>query len=126
MSRRQMKADLHLHHHLKKRLFYCPLLYDSVQTTAEIINRAVQLNIKIIAITDHDSLAGSDAHLVEEVGRSLTIFPEKTQTAADILNYIKTGNFQVRFSPSPKITVACRHVYRNLKLQLKPALDKRK
>jgi predicted metal-dependent phosphoesterase TrpH len=41
-----------------KRLWYCPFLFDSVQTVGGILERVRELNLKIIAITDHDSLEG--------------------------------------------------------------------
>lgn len=53
-----LKAELHVHSAIRERLFYCPLLYDSVMTVEEILERCVQLGIEILAITDHDSFEG--------------------------------------------------------------------
>lgn len=52
-----LKAELHCHSQ-GFRLFYFPWFYDSVQTVEEIIAKALELNIKILSITDHDSLIG--------------------------------------------------------------------
>jgi predicted metal-dependent phosphoesterase TrpH len=54
-----LKAELHCHSNdADKRLPYFPLFYDSVQSSADIINRCSNLGINILAITDHDSLDG--------------------------------------------------------------------
>ena len=52
------RAELHTHSHIRNRLFYCPLLYDAVQSVETILEKATELNIKILSITDHDSLKG--------------------------------------------------------------------
>lgn len=53
-----LKADLHVHSCRRKRLFCCPLLFDCVQTIDEILSKARELDIKILSITDHDTLEG--------------------------------------------------------------------
>lgn len=53
-----IKAELHCHSLRRNRLFYCPLLYDSVQTEEEIISKCIEKDIKILCISDHDSLEG--------------------------------------------------------------------
>jgi len=52
-----LKAEMHVHSNTDK-LFCLPFLYDSVQSVEVIINRAFHLGIKIISITDHNSLNG--------------------------------------------------------------------
>lgn len=46
-------------------------------------------------------IAGSDAHLASEVGRAQTLFPPGTQTIAEVLNCIKTGNIDTINKSSP-------------------------
>jgi predicted metal-dependent phosphoesterase TrpH len=52
-----LKAELHCHSK-SNRLSYFPWFYDSVQTVEEIIAKSVEMNIRILSITDHDSLGG--------------------------------------------------------------------
>lgn len=52
------KAELHCHANRRQRVFYFPLLYDSVTTESEIIDKCTKEDIKILSITDHDSLDG--------------------------------------------------------------------
>ena len=53
------KAELHCHSNSTgKVLPYAPFLYDSVQECEEILEEAVSKSIKILSITDHDSLEG--------------------------------------------------------------------
>ncbi len=225
-----IKADLHIHSNINKRLGYFPLFYDSVQTVEQIISRALISNIKIISITDHDSLAGfyeaqniidksnlelmllpgcevsshdghilayniykeikqgmsaqetieaiheqngiavaahpfsfnsiknkvyqleldalegynatasayanlktflaacylkipniagSDAHQVQEVGRSYMEFPDNTPTVTDLLQKIVTGDFKVCFSKSNFFQVLMCHIYENTRIQFR-------
>lgn len=51
------RAELHCHSK-RDRLPYAPFVYDSVQTVEEIIATAIQKQIEILAISDHDSLRG--------------------------------------------------------------------
>ena len=43
----------------RNRVFYPPFFFDSIQDVETIAKKAVEKDIKIVAITDHDSLAGS-------------------------------------------------------------------
>lgn len=52
-----LKAELHCHSR-RNKVSYFPLFFDSIQTVEEIINEAIEKNIRILAITDHDSLDG--------------------------------------------------------------------
>lgn len=52
-----LRAELHCHSK-SSRINYFPWFYDSVQTVEDIIAKALELNIKILSITDHDSLIG--------------------------------------------------------------------
>lgn len=54
----QLKAEIHCHSNRFCRLPYCPLLYDSVQTVEEIIEECIRKDIRVISITDHDTLDG--------------------------------------------------------------------
>ena len=60
-----IKAEIHCHANRRQRLFYCPLLYDSVQSEEEILKECLKKNIKILAITDHDSMDGY--HLAKKI-----------------------------------------------------------
>lgn len=53
-----LPAEIHCHANRRQRLFYAPFLYDSVQSESEIIDQCLKKSIKILAITDHDSLDG--------------------------------------------------------------------
>ena len=53
-----LKAELHCHTYRKQRLFYFPPIYESVQTEAEVLDICIRKNIRILAITDHNSLDG--------------------------------------------------------------------
>jgi predicted metal-dependent phosphoesterase TrpH len=53
-----VKAELHCHTGRKLRLSYFPLIYESVQTEMEVLNVCIRKNIRILAITDHNSLDG--------------------------------------------------------------------
>lgn len=50
------KAELHCHSKTDFRLPYAPFMYDSVQTVEDIIEEVLVKNIKILCITDHNSL----------------------------------------------------------------------
>ncbi len=228
-----LKADLHIHSICRKRLSYCPFLYDSVQTVNAIIQRALDSEIRILAITDHDTLAGyrkakriiescgldlllipgceissaeghilayqieteipkglsanetvarihdqggyavaahpyfvgslkdrvfdldldafegfnstvcivsniksidaarrmglpylanSDAHQVEEIGRSYTLFPDQTHNAADLFRHLRAGEYVTYFTRSDSLQMIKRHLYRNLQIQFQPNL----
>lgn len=224
-----LKADLHIHSNSRKRLTYCPLLYDSVQTVEDIVCQALKKDIKILAITDHDSLTGyfeakkiidtrkldlvlipgceitsaeghilaydiqeeipkgksaretidrihdqggyavaahpffhsslkervyklpldalegfnattclyanlksidaadqlglpylanSDAHQIEEIGRSYLLLPNNTENAADLFRHLRSFNYETSFGRSNSLQLIWRHLYRNAKLQL--------
>lgn len=51
------RAELHCHS-TSNRLSYFPWFYDAVQSVEEIIAQCLKLNIKILSITEHDSLNG--------------------------------------------------------------------
>ena len=54
-----LRSELHCHSNdtgIKNK--FAPFLYDSTQMVVEIINKCLSSNIKILAITDHDSLSG--------------------------------------------------------------------
>jgi len=72
-----LRADLHLHSHIGMRLWYCPLLYDSVQSVETILARALELGLDIISITDHDSLEGylKAKKIIDEKNLNLTLVP---------------------------------------------------
>ena len=72
-----LRADLHLHSHTGLRLWYCPLLYDSVQSVETILARALELGLDILSITDHDSLAGylKAQKIINEENLNLTLVP---------------------------------------------------
>lgn len=54
-----VKAEIHCHSNAKFILLpYAPLIFDSVQSVEEIIERAIAIGVKILAITDHNSLNG--------------------------------------------------------------------
>jgi len=53
-----VKAELHCHSHVHKRVGYFPVLYDSVQTVDQILSVCLQKNIGILALTDHNTLDG--------------------------------------------------------------------
>jgi len=53
-----LKAELHVHSHIGHCPRYCPFIYDSVQSVEEILTRARELDIRILSITDHNSLEG--------------------------------------------------------------------
>jgi hypothetical protein len=53
-----LKAELHCHSQIFKKISYAPVIYDSVQTVDEVLNACLKKNIGILALTDHDSLAG--------------------------------------------------------------------
>lgn len=63
-----MKAELHIHSNQGLRVFYAPFLYDSIMTAEEIVDECLKQEIKILAISDHDTLAGSRqaAQIVKE------------------------------------------------------------
>lgn len=225
------KADLHLHSQAEIRARFLPLLYDSVQTTEEILNRVFELNIKIISITSHNSLAGyfeakkivqerglgillvpgcevsskeghilayniekeiekgipaketikeirkqggiavaahpysiidglgdrifkldldaievynssarksavekslsaakklglpctsgSDAHMIEEIGRGLTLLPKNIESSEDVIEHIKKGDFDIMFSKTRILKRIPKHIYKNLRLQFR-------
>jgi len=60
-----MHADLHLH----------TTYSDGTNTPAELCNLAKDNNIKVISITDHDSVNGIKAILSEDVPREINIIP---------------------------------------------------
>jgi predicted metal-dependent phosphoesterase TrpH len=228
-----LKTDLHIHSFSRKRLTYCPFLYDSVQTVNEIIQQALDSGVQILSITDHDTLAGSqeaarivqsrgldlvlipgceissadghilayniqteipkgltagetikhihgqggyavaahpfligslrnqvfdlpfdalegfnaavsllanfksmdaaeklqlpylansDAHQIEEIGRSHMLFPENTQTAHDLFGHLRAGNFVCIHGRTNNLHLTWRHLYRNLQLHLRHGL----
>jgi len=53
-----IRADLHVHSCLNLRLPKLPFFFDSVQSEGQILQRCRQDNIRILAITSHDSLDG--------------------------------------------------------------------
>lgn len=54
-----LRAELHCHSNDNNfPNIYFPLFRDSTQTSSEIVDACVRRNIKILAITDHDSLIG--------------------------------------------------------------------
>ncbi len=228
-----LKADLHIHSFSCKRLTYLPFLYDSVQTVNQIIQGALDTGVQILAITDHDTLAGykeaarivqsrgldlvlipgceissadghilaynieteipkgltaaktiqrihdqggyavaahpflmgslgnlvfelpfdalegfnaavslfanfksidaaeklqlpylanSDAHQIEEIGRSHMLFPENTQTTRELFTHLHDGNFVCIHGRTNNLQLTWRHLYRNLQLHLRHGL----
>lgn len=71
------RAELHCHSNRRQRLFYCPLLYDSVQTEEEILEECSKKNIKVLAITDHDTLEGyrNAKKIIEKKGLDIILIP---------------------------------------------------
>ncbi len=89
-----LRGELHCHSK-SNRLSYFPWFYDSVQTVEEIIAKAIELKIKILSITDHDSLIGYNKakEFIEKYNIDIILIPgcEITTKDGHILAYgIKT------------------------------------
>ncbi len=58
--------------------------------------------------------AGSDAHQIQEIGRSLMLFPESVYSIEDLIKSIKSGDFKVDFTRTNTLTVIYRHIIQNI------------
>src|SRR3989344_2605785 len=107
INKHTINAELHCHANRKQRLGYFPLLYDSVQTEEEIINECIKKNIKILAITDHDSLEGFRIaqRMVDERDLDLLLIPacEVTVRGGHILAYNVTKEISPGLQPEKAI-----------------------
>ncbi len=59
------------------------------------------------------NMAGSDAHQIQEIGRSLVLFPESVHSTEDLIKSIKSGDFKVDFTRTNILTVVYRHIIQN-------------
>ncbi len=59
-------------------------------------------------------MAGSDAHQIQEIGRSLMLFPESVYSIEDLIKSIKNGDFKVDFTRTNILTVIYRHIIQNI------------
>lgn len=59
------------------------------------------------------NLAGSDAHQIQEIGRSLMLFPESVHSVEDLIKSIKSADFKVDFTRTNILTVVYRHIIQN-------------
>lgn len=102
-----LKADLHIHSHIRNRLFYAPFLYDSVLTVKSIVKKVKQLDIKIVSITDHDSLEGyMEIKRINKIGNlGLIVVPgcEISSKGGHILAY--GINEEIKQGLSPEKTI---------------------
>lgn len=83
-----MTVDLHLH----------TTASDGSFTPSEVVNKAVQLGLEVIAITDHDTVAGIAEAKAEAAGKELDVIPgielntELSNSEIHILGYYIDNN----------------------------------
>jgi predicted metal-dependent phosphoesterase TrpH len=102
-----IKAELHCHTNRHLRVFYFPLIYEAVQTEEEVLNACVQKNIKFLAITDHNSLAGYQVakKIVDEKHLPIILIPacEISSSGGHILAYNITELIPSDLSPAETV-----------------------
>jgi len=100
------RAELHCHS-TSNRLSYFPWFYDAVQTVEEIIAQCITLDIRILAVTEHDSLNGYNKakEFVEKFQIDMIIVPgmEISTKKGHILAYGISK--EVKRKQSPKETI---------------------
>lgn len=101
-----LKAELHCHsNNLNIRNIYTPLINDSAQTVEEIVDRCIKQDIRILSITDHDSLSGYFA----------------------AQKYIEDNNIDILLIPGMEITTKQGHVLAyNITEEIPPKLSAQK
>lgn len=87
-----VRAEIHCHSNADlTRLSYAPFLYGSVQSVEDIIKRCLDNNIKILSITDHNSLSGyyRAKEIIEQDNLDIILVPgtEIESKDGDILAY---------------------------------------
>jgi len=70
------------------------------------------------------TIGGSDAHQIEEIGKSSLYFPESTKTASEVVKHIVSRNFSVVCNKTNLFLLVLRHIKKNFKIQKRELLAK--
>ena len=103
-----LPAELHCHSNSKEKgLRFSPYVSDSLQTAQEIVDECLRKSIKVLAITDHDSLLGY--HLAKSYIKKnkidILLIPacEISTTKGHILAYGITREIPEKLSPKETV-----------------------
>lgn len=106
---------------VKSRVYSLP--FDAVEGYNAVLPASTNARgIAAANALDLPYLANSDAHVVEEVGRSYMLFPEWVRNADDVIDCILFSRFSPIFTKSNNIQMMAHHIQRNISLQIREGL----
>jgi predicted metal-dependent phosphoesterase TrpH len=60
-------------------------------------------------------IAGSDAHLLENIGMATVLFPQHTKTLTQVMTHLRTGNFRISYRSTPILRFVFMQIVSNLR-----------